>query len=202
MWYEMKRQFIDAAARVMWADAWGQQRENLIEMFRSGELSMDWEDQTAEEYVEARGWPRSMQGVELTDAAPPTPDYARLEAAILLGKLESANGASLAEIVKAAETSEDVEFCRTAHAEYGNRVLTQSDQHVHETKDGLIWFDNEVIDVSEFAADIALQALGHGVSWFDDHERFTLGDGRTVGTARREFKVPRIEFTYEEGELS
>ena len=35
-------------------------------------------------------------------------------------------------------------------------------------------------------------ALGHGVSWFDDHERFDV-----LG---KPFRVPNIEFTYEEGE--
>lgn len=37
------------------------------------------------------------------------------------------------------------------------------------------------IDVSEFGHYIAMQALGHGVSWFDDHKKFSI-------------KIPNFEF--------
>jgi len=30
------------------------------------------------------------------------------------------------------------------------------------------------IDPEEFGSDLAMQAMGHGVSWFDDHARFDL----------------------------
>jgi hypothetical protein len=38
--------------------------------------------------------------------------------------------------------------------------------------DGLT--DNEEIDAEEFGRDLAMQAMGHGVSWFDDHKKFPL----------------------------
>lgn len=44
--------------------------------------------------------------------------------------------------------------------------------------DGLT--DNEEIDAEDFGRDLAMQAMGHGVSWFDNHERFDL-------------KIPHIE---------
>ena len=144
--YDLKRQFIDSAARTLWAGAWGDERERIIEDWNGNESlrriirdietkdrltgDVSWEigtwgeyqpqghraftpvkgdtiylfddevmsDEAAElnDYLATRGYPRSMQGVELTEAAPPTPDYARLEAAILLGKLEQANGCELA----------------------------------------------------------------------------------------------------------
>lgn len=174
MWYEMKRTFIDAAAWVMWVDAYANRREELIDLFRSGELSMDWPDQTTQEYVAERGWPHSVAGVEWTDVVPPTPDYARLEAAILLGKLEAANGAGLAVIVEAARKADN----------------------------------DQPIDVEEFASDVAMMALGHCVSWFDDHARFSIDRAcggcslhdRSGGMMPHPFKVPHVEFTYEDGE--
>jgi hypothetical protein len=30
------------------------------------------------------------------------------------------------------------------------------------------------VDAAEFGSDLAMQAMGHGVSWFDDHARFDL----------------------------
>ena len=134
MWYEMKRTFIDAAARALWASAYAQQREELIEQFRNGELSMDWPDQTAEAYVARRGWPYNIQGVEWTDFAPNTPDYARLEAAILLGKLEAANRAELAVIVDAARKA-DCTF--------------RSDTGKHYHPNG---GECDLVDVAEFAS--------------------------------------------------
>jgi hypothetical protein len=38
--------------------------------------------------------------------------------------------------------------------------------------------------VSDFGHYLAMQSLGHGVGWFDDHEHFEL-------------KLPLIEFMYE-----
>lgn len=184
MWYEMKRTFINAAARVMWASAWADERERLIEQFRSGELSMDWPDQTPEEYVRERGWPHSMQGVECCDAAPPTPDYARLEAAMLLSRLEERNGAGLAAIVRAARTADCVAAVDSGVKHDHGNYLNQ-----HDTPSGDACLP---LDVEEFASDVAMMALGTGVSWFDDHERFDV-----LGNA---FSVPSVEFTYEEGE--
>ena len=40
--------------------------------------------------------------------------------------------------------------------------------------------DNEDIDAEDFGRDLAMQAMGTGVSWFDDHKRF-------------EMKIPHIE---------
>lgn len=40
--------------------------------------------------------------------------------------------------------------------------------------------EDESIDVEDFGRDLAMQAMGTGVSWFDDHKRF-------------EIKIPNIE---------
>jgi hypothetical protein len=34
--------------------------------------------------------------------------------------------------------------------------------------------DGEECDPEEFGRDLAMQAMGHGVSWFDDHEKFEI----------------------------
>lgn len=47
--------------------------------------------------------------------------------------------------------------------------------------------DFEDLDAREFGHYLAMQALGHGVSWFDDHARFAL-------------IVPSMEYTYHPGQ--
>ena len=81
-WYELKRQFIDAAARTLWAGAWGDHEEETCET--CGQLLEGARTAGTGCNAERGHRARSFAGVNLCDIAPPTPDYARLEAAILL----------------------------------------------------------------------------------------------------------------------
>lgn len=203
----IERNFIEGAARAMFVQAWADREENPPEGLRQ----IEWHDRTAsgDDIRDARGtwegrqctgawifrtWPDgdtlylfddeidndepaervSFAGQELMDVAPPTPDYARLEAARLLGKLEAANGNCISTIMFHAARAD------------------AQDRHDHEAPDSPHWKSDAEIaaarlddgDAKEFGHCVAMQALGHGVSWFDDHARFEL-------------KVPRIEFELE-----
>lgn len=94
---------------------------------------------------------------ELTDVAPDTPDYVRLEAARLLGKLEQANGVTVTAIMHAAAVADMPEQERLAMR---NDAVAAVQLNGDEARD--------------FGHYIAMQAMGHGVSWFDDHAEFDL----------------------------
>ena len=189
MWTTMYKEFIDSAARTLWAYAYAEERDRLIEDLRSGELAPDYSGQTAENYVSTRGWPYSIQGVEWTDVAPPTPEYARLSAAMLLGRLEERNGVSLPVIVNAAKEAD----CATGAC---NEFSARKGATAHP--DCTYPHDKCEIDIREFASDIVMMALGTGVSWFDDHEEFSLPTDQYYPKRQRTFTVPAIEFTREE----
>jgi hypothetical protein len=74
----------------------------------------------------------------------------RYVAAYLLGKMEQANGCTLETIIEAAMKAE----CRTAKC-----AMSHGDF------------------IRDFASAIALEAIGAGKSWFDDHEQFKLPEG-------------------------
>lgn len=194
MWYELKRQFIDSAARTLWAGAWSDERERIINDWALDVYPNDArEDEDVWQYLSRLGYPRAMGGVELTDAAPPTPDYARLEAAILLGKLEQANRCELAVIFKAAMDA-DHEDADTDHSDAMTAGGVPVGLHANCT-------DHDEL-LREFASDVAMMAIGSGVSWTDDHEAFEVPAYETWGGKRgtRPFAVPHIEFSYEGGE--
>lgn len=140
------RLFIESAARVMWADAWARHEEQEIEEMEGAE----------------QGSCNLFGGRNVADLAPPTPQYALLEAARLLGKIEQANGVRLAVIIEAARKA-----CSAAEC---------SDNQGRLCSAAIPFEEHQEDFVREFASDIALEALGHGVSWFDDHERFELPD--------------------------
>jgi hypothetical protein len=79
------------------------------------------------------------------DAAPATPRDYENEAWRLCGQVESANRLSLICIFAAACRADGVAF------------ETVGDAYARD-----------------FGHCVAMQCLGHGVSWFDDHERFDL----------------------------
>jgi hypothetical protein len=183
MWYEAKREFIEGAARVMWADAWAQWQESHCKLCGHEQDSHSRSDGPCEECAanvralqqsnpnrgDMRGaWHHfkgaSFSGQELTDIAPPTPQYALYEAAGLLARLEQVNSAPLATLLRLAGEADAIA---------DGKAVTMDSRHE--------------ADAREFGSDIALQALGHGVSWFDDHAQFEL-------------TVPHIEFEYQEGE--
>jgi hypothetical protein len=209
MWTEQDQQFVESAARAMWSAAWADHEEQTCTRC-GGEVWGDDERGSMcdlETPCEGRTYP----GEELTSIAPPTPQYALLCAARLLGTLEQANGSGLTVILESARKVETAMAALSCDHTEGGQVC--------RAHDGL------KIDVREFASAIALEALGHGVSWFDDHERFdvparpediglcevcghressSLHKSEEMRGAHRfrqrrsEFTIPKIEFEYQE----
>jgi hypothetical protein len=106
--------------------------------------------------------PRAGPGEDWMDIAPPTPQYAVDTANRLLGRYEEANKTNIwALLFKAAV--EDGEI----------------------PKDGTLMNLPLPKYASDFGHYLAMMALGHGVSWFDDHVEFDL-------------VVPHVEFIWEE----
>lgn len=122
-------------------------REIELEFIRGAARAMFVSEWASIEELHGRTYP----GMELMDVAPVTPQYAELEAARLLGKFESANHSHLSRILFHAAVAEiDGEWCGEAQSQWINE------------------------NAREFGHYIAMQAMGHGVSWFDDHERFAI----------------------------
>lgn len=89
--------------------------------------------------------PRPGPGEDWNRYAPTTTDAARRMAAKLAEDIERENGAALPALYRKA-----TETCRNGHCNKGRHNL------------------------HEFGSCLAFQALGHGVSWFDDHAEFPL----------------------------
>lgn len=96
-------------------------------------------------------------GQDWMDVAPETPERFLFEAWRLTGKIEQINRMSLiclfAQACKAdGESYEDI------IARWHDDALTEADWKY----------------LNDFGHYLAMQSLGHGVSWFDDHEKFPL----------------------------
>ena len=100
-------------------------------------------------------------GVNLMDVAPATPESAKAFALYLAGRIHEANGKSLLLLIFDA---------------------ARADNYPHPEK----YLEPEYVE--DFGHCLAMQSLGHGVSWFDDHASFPL-------------KVPQVEFYLDESEL-
>lgn len=87
----------------------------------------------------------SLSGQQILDIMPPVPAEAKRMASDLAKKFESANGASLTTLYGRALAADN---------EAGGPRRHNSPEH--------------------FGSDLALQATGNGVSWFDDHAEFPL----------------------------
>jgi hypothetical protein len=118
------QKLVESAARLAWADWWANQQEERGRRFA----------------------PRT----DLYDAAPPTPEYAKVWAGMMVGHVEAANHLNI----------------------YSIGFLA----HKADTGD-----DDGNVDPEKFGVALAFMALGHGVSWFDDHAKFPL-------------KMPHLEF--------
>lgn len=99
--------------------------------------------------------PRAMCGSDWMDVAPPTPQYALDAANQLLGRIEQLNGTNIWALLARA---------------------VKADGHVYQQNEEYVRL---------FGHYLAMQSLGHGVGWFDDHEKFEL-------------KLPHIEFMLED----
>ena len=107
---------------------------------------LSWIDREEEE---GRFYP----GAELMDIAPPTPQEAYDAAWRLWGRIEQINGLDI--------------YTLFVRALVADKQLTY--QYSSEEFDAALkkWS-------REFGHCLAMQSLGHGVSWFDDHEYFNL----------------------------
>lgn len=86
----------------------------------------------------------SLSGMQIEDAMPIVPEAADRMAAELVAEFESKNGKSIEELFKDAVAADETEGKSCAGEE------------------------------ESFGHDLAMQAMGHGVSWFDDHAEFPI----------------------------
>jgi len=110
-------------------------------------------------------------GMELMDIAPPTTEEAKQEAWKLIGAMEAANGMNLPAIYAQA--------------------LIADGKTTKDLPEG--WVSVAEDNAEEFGHYMAMQSLGHGVSWFDDHKEFTIPQ---VSGRGKKFVVPHTEFYY------
>lgn len=131
-------------------------------------------DLTDDERETRLALPRPGGGEAWEHYAPESPPNAYALAGELWAKLERSNERSVYVLARdAARADHPCERCNaTGHAAGDplNDECAACDGHGY----------TEDIDPDEFGSDLAMQAMGHGVSWFDDHERFDL-------------KVPHVE---------
>jgi hypothetical protein len=161
----IEREFIEGAARAMFVQAWAtREEETCIYCGMPADSSSVCPDRCGEAPPHAT---QTYRG-DVMDIAPPTPDYARLEAARLLGKLEAANEPVMPTLIH---------ILLAAYAADGHPLSDYEPAISCRER----WYDE---NAREFGSVVAMEALGHGVSWFDDHERFPL-------------TVPAIEFELE-----
>lgn len=142
---------VDAMARTLFVDAYAQHCDNGAYNDGNG-TPCDGCDL----FGHQDGHPQPGGGQAWEDYAPETPTEARDAALMLVGRIEERNGTAL--------------VCLLAMAAKADGMDPYLDDF--EYPEGY---------AAEFGADLAMQSLGHGVSWFDDHERFDL-------------KLPRVEF--------
>lgn len=158
---------------------------------------------------------RSHSGEELTDIAPLTPEIAKLEAARLYGKIEAANRCDFACIMRAAfmadgkkeapdnpgtfaEWFANVET-NARHSAAAKRIVESSSRErlrawhlakdVYDRERAESWVGADMDYVHDFGWCLAMQAMGHGVSWYDDHPEFQINDGLHI----RAFVLPHCE---------
>lgn len=99
--------------------------------------------------------PGAGAGEDWMDIAPPTSDDARIFAAVLAGRIHEMNGKSLLFLIRDAAAADGAD---------------PNNQEVYRSRSGR----RGTTYAEEFGHCLAMQSLGHGVSWFDDHERFPL----------------------------
>lgn len=133
--------------------------KEVDEAFESHDLNYVFKGAAAAFFVSAWGDKeeeagRSYPGKDLMDVAPDTPDYVMKEAYRFIGALENANKRHIASIFHKAIEADVAEGKDVKNKDYPDL----------------------------FGHYLAMEAMGHGVSWWDDHAKF-------------EIVVPHVEFT-------
>jgi hypothetical protein len=113
---------------------------------------------------------RTYPGQDIDDAAPETPLVAKLEAARFYGRIEAKYGLDFAVIMRCAFIA---------------------DGFSDDADDRNVWWNASPAYLESFGHYLAMQAMGHGVSWFDDHPKFTVPSRASL--ARVQFVVPYFE---------
>lgn len=118
---------------------------------------------------------RNYPGQDLMDVAPETPEYALRFAYKFLGMIEQANDNNIYSLVEQAAAADGYQKDDILQFTRENRLDTYKNATLRaiEATQGKF--------VSDFGHYLAMQGLGHGVSWFDDHGRF-------------EIEIPLVEF--------
>lgn len=118
---------------------------------------------------------RNYPGQDLMDVVPETPDKALRFAYKFLGRIEQANDSSIYALVEQAAVADGYQQDDIVQFTRENRLDTYKNATLRaiEATGGKF--------VSDFGHYLAMQGLGQGVSWFDDHGRF-------------EIEVPLVEF--------
>lgn len=106
------------------------------------------------------------QGEDWFDYAPSTPDYARERALMLAGKVENENGMSLVCLIYQAAKADGISTDGADDKRYPDGEI---ERYWYERMEG-----KRLNYAESFGHYLAMQCLGHGVSWFDDHEDFPL----------------------------
>jgi hypothetical protein len=100
-------------------------------------------------------------GEDWMDVAPATPDYARDHALMLAGRLAEKNGMSLVCLLYQAGKADGIDTdAKPLEADAPYWYERRESRHVNYAE--------------AFGHYLAMQSLGHGVSWFDNHGRFDL----------------------------
>ena len=92
-------------------------------------------------------------GVDWKEVAPETPIEAVFDAGRLVGILENVNGCGVWTL-------------------YARACDADGDPRIEADVEGTLWGDTKRQCL--FGLCLALEAIGHGVSWFDDHAHFTI----------------------------
>jgi hypothetical protein len=139
------RAIIEAAARTLFIDAWAHREEERTEDFNQGNR--------------ARPGYRFGPGENIDDAAPAmTPPGARQAAHLWAGRMMAANGGRpLSYFLRVARAADAV----------------KATPSIGRSWDPL-YGGNEDRYIEMFGHYLIMQAMGHGVGWFDDHEEFPI----------------------------
>lgn len=205
MWTDQKQQFVEAAAPAMWQEAYRahvRTKECVLcphpaDRHQKTNEARGVLSPFAPPYDvmcrDCRATNRNMDSVahyhratrfdDLTEMqqrthVPLTPRVAEFTAAELLGMIEQANGCELSVIIEAAETAQaeqaDPVSCRVCDCRNfsiglgGKSIGCECLCHVE-------------FSVAEFARLIALEAIGAGPKWTDEHAEFNVGRTPSIG---------------------
>lgn len=133
---------------------------------------------------------RTYPGEDLMDVAPETSDEATLHAAYVIGYIEAANKMPLAALYSQACKADGVKYEDVCASFRGEPVAPTDGKKSPDA-----YAEALERHTTSFGHNLGMMALGTGVSWFDDHERFEVNHG--FGPATK-FVVPLTEFSLED----